>query len=57
MYFVLFRDTANQWRWTLYAENHRKIADSAGGYVNKYDAQAGIDMITSTDTYTQVIER
>ena len=57
MYFVLYRDVANQWRWTLYASNHRKIADSAEGYWNKSDALGGINLVKSTNTATQVYER
>ncbi len=57
MYFVLYQDTAKQWRWTLYASNHRKIADSAEGYWNKSDAIAGINLVKSTDATTPVIER
>jgi uncharacterized protein YegP (UPF0339 family) len=57
MYFVLYRDVANQWRWTLYASNHRKIADSAEGYWNKSDALGGINLVKRTNTATQVYER
>jgi uncharacterized protein YegP (UPF0339 family) len=57
MYFVLYRDSASQWRWTLYAANHLKIADSAEGYTSKQHAQHGIDLVKSTNAYTQVIER
>jgi uncharacterized protein YegP (UPF0339 family) len=56
MNFSLYRDLANQWRWTLYASNHRKIADS-GGYWNKSDAQHGIALVMSTNASTPVYER
>lgn len=56
MAFVLYKDRANQWRWTLYAANHKKIADSAEGYSNKADAQHGIDLVKSTNAYTPVSE-
>jgi uncharacterized protein len=52
MYFSLYRDRANQWRWTLFASNHLKIADSAEGYWNKADAQHGIDLVKSTNSAT-----
>jgi uncharacterized protein YegP (UPF0339 family) len=45
MYFVIYKDTANYWRWTLYAANHRKIADSAESYYNKADCLAGIELV------------
>lgn len=57
MYFSLYRDSVNQWRWTLFASNHKKIADSAEGYWNKSDAQAGIYLVMSTNTNTPVHER
>lgn len=57
MYFVLYKDTASQWRWTLYASNHRKIADSGEGYWNRSDAQHGIDLVKSTNASTPVYER
>jgi uncharacterized protein YegP (UPF0339 family) len=57
MYFVLYQDTVNQWRWTLYASNHKKIADGSEGYWNKSDAVNGINLVKSTNAATPVIER
>jgi uncharacterized protein YegP (UPF0339 family) len=57
MYFSLYRDHANQWRWTLYAANNRKIADSGESYWNKTDAQHGIGLVMSTNAATPVFER
>jgi uncharacterized protein YegP (UPF0339 family) len=57
MYFALYKDIAGYWRWTLYAANNRKIADSGEGYVNKGDAQGGIALVKSTNTSTPVYER
>jgi len=57
MYFILYRDTASQWRWTLYAANNRKIADSGESYWNKSDAQHGIDLVKNTNSMTPVYER
>lgn len=45
MYFVLYKDSANQWRWTYYSANHLKIADSAESYWNKADAINGINLV------------
>jgi uncharacterized protein YegP (UPF0339 family) len=56
MYFRLYKDTSGYWRWTLYAANGRKIADSGEGYINKSDCQAGIDLVKSTSAYTPVQE-
>jgi len=57
MYFVLYKDKASQWRWTLFASNHAKIADSAEGYWNKADAQHGISLVKGTNAATPVVER
>ena len=48
MKFTLYKDTAGYWRWTLYAANSRKVADSGEGYHNKADAQAGINLVKSS---------
>jgi uncharacterized protein YegP (UPF0339 family) len=32
MHFTIYQDIAGGWRWTLYAENNRKIADSGESY-------------------------
>lgn len=56
MYFKLYKDTAGYWRWTLYAANNRKIADSGEGYHNKSDAEGGINLVKSTNYTTPVRE-
>lgn len=48
MYYIVYRDAGGFWRWTLYAANHRKIADSAEGYFNEADCRAGIDLTKSS---------
>lgn len=57
MYFTVYRDSANGWRWTLYAENHRKIADSGEAYVRKEGALWGISLVAGTNANTPVYER
>lgn len=56
MYFKLYKDSAGYWRWTLYAANNRKIADSGESYYNKADAEAGINLVKSTNSSTPVKE-
>lgn len=56
MYFKLYKDTAGFWRWTFYAVNGRKIADSGEGYDNKVDCQSAIDLVKSTSALTPVME-
>ena len=48
MYFELYLDTAGHWRWTLFAGNHRKIANSGEGYFNKSDAEYAIQLVKSS---------
>ncbi len=45
MYFVLYKDTASYWRWTLFAANHLKIANSGEGYFNKSDCLHAIGLV------------
>lgn len=54
--FVVYRDHAYQWRWTFFAANGRKIADSGEGYVNKADCLAGITLLKASFS-AQVYER
>jgi uncharacterized protein YegP (UPF0339 family) len=56
MYFKLYKDTTGYWRWTLYASNGKKIADSGEGYYNKGDAENGINLVKSTNSATPVRE-
>lgn len=56
MYFKLYKDKENQWRWALHATNHKKIADSGEGYNNKADCEAGINLVKSTSSSTPVQE-
>jgi uncharacterized protein len=51
MYFHVYRDQSafRYWRWTLYAANGRKIANSGEGYHNKADCLDAIDLVASTD--------
>lgn len=37
MYFYVYRDVSRHWRWRLVAANHKTLADSGEGYVNKAD--------------------
>jgi uncharacterized protein YegP (UPF0339 family) len=45
MYFYLYKDTASQWRWTLFAANNKKIANSGEGYFNKADCLHAIGLV------------
>jgi uncharacterized protein len=45
MKYSLYKDSQGYWRWTLYAANNRKIADSGESYYNKSDATSAIDLV------------
>lgn len=49
MWFHLYRDANNQWRWTLFAANNRKIANSGEGYLNKADCVHAINLVAASD--------
>ena len=51
---VLGSPTAGEWRWTLYAANNDKIADSAESYKNKQDCRHGIDLVKGATNNTLV---
>ena len=48
MYYRLYKDAVGYWRWTIFASNMRKIADSGEGYINKVDALNGINLVKSS---------
>ena len=50
VYFKKYRDLASQWRWTLYASNNRKIADSGELYWNESDCDHAIGLLRSRRT-------
>ncbi|MBN8691184.1 MAG: DUF1508 domain-containing protein [Armatimonadetes bacterium] len=45
MYYYIYKDTNSEWRWTLYAANNRKIANSGEGYQNKQDCLSAITLV------------
>lgn len=50
MYYMVYKDSASQWRWRLVASNNRIIADSAESYWNKSDCLAGIDLVKGSSS-------
>ena len=46
MHYVYFREeSSNLWCWTLYGEDHRKMAVNVEKYYNKADCLAAIDKV------------
>lgn len=41
-YFKLYKDRAGEYRWSLYAPNHKIIATSGEGYTSKQSAEEGV---------------
>lgn len=56
MTYVMYKDANNQWRWTLYAVNNLKIANSGEGYWNKADCQHAINLVKGSGS-APVVER
>lgn len=56
MYFDLYHESYQGWRWTLFASNGKKIANSGEGYVNKADALSAIGLVKACQN-TPVRER
>jgi uncharacterized protein YegP (UPF0339 family) len=55
MYFRVYLDRAGEWRWTLFAANGRKIADSAEGYMRYDNCVHGVRLVMQTSTSTPVV--
>src|SRR5882724_11843767 len=45
MKFKVYQDVQKQYRWTLFASNGRKLADSGEGYNNKSDCLSALQSI------------
>lgn len=56
LHFLLYRDKAGEWRWTLFAANNKKIASSGEGYHNKEDAKHAVTLVMGASTATPIRE-
>ena len=54
MYFKLYLDKLRTWRWTLFAANHLKVADSGEGYYNENDCLKAIGLVMGTNSTTPI---
>ena len=50
MSFLLYRDTQGYYRWTLFAANNKKIANSGEGYFNKADCLSAINLVKGSSS-------
>jgi uncharacterized protein YegP (UPF0339 family) len=48
MWYELYFESFQGWRWTLWSTNGRKIANSGEGYVNKADAISAINLVKAS---------
>lgn len=46
-HFVIYKDSSDEWRWTLVAKNGEKVADSAEGYKRKADCVRGAGLVAN----------
>lgn len=54
MKFELYKDSQEQWRWRLKANNHRVVAVSGEGYHNLRDCKRGIEITQEASLQTSV---
>jgi len=45
--FVVYKDNAGEFRWRLFAQNGKVIADSGEGYKNRGDCVHGARLVAS----------
>ncbi|MGC9368821.1 MAG: YegP family protein [Paracoccaceae bacterium] len=52
--FLIYKDSAGEYRWRLQASNAKTIADSGEGYKNKSDCMHGIQLVMDTTSNTPI---
>jgi uncharacterized protein YegP (UPF0339 family) len=45
VYYEVYKDLSQQWRWRLVAANYKIIANSGESYWNKSDCMHAIDLV------------
>lgn len=54
--FVLYRDTAGNWRWYLWnKQNRRKIANSGEYFYSKENCERSIELVRSVAPYAPMV--
>lgn len=56
-HFAIYKDGAGEWRWTLYALNNKKLADSGEGYATKQGCVHGINLVKAAAAGTDIWNR
>lgn len=57
MRFYVYQDRAGEWRWRLYAANHRVLADSGEGYLNKQDCIDALNIVATQSGGVPIVYR
>lgn len=55
--FVVYKDTAGEWRWKLVTRNGRTIADSAEGYKRRLGAIDAAIRTQDTAANAEILEK
>ncbi len=48
MRYIIYKDRKGEWRWTLRAANHRKIANAGEGYRRRRDCVKAIRLVSGS---------
>lgn len=48
MGYYIYEDKEGYWRWYLLGPNHRRVAESAEGYLEKQDCRDQIALVKSS---------
>jgi uncharacterized protein YegP (UPF0339 family) len=48
MYYEVYKDRSDNWRWRYVSTNGNIISDSAEGYVHKSDCLRGIEIMKNS---------
>lgn len=55
--FEVYRDSADDYRWRLRADNGNIIADSGQGYSRRTDCEKGIESVKSNAPGAEVVDQ
>jgi uncharacterized protein YegP (UPF0339 family) len=50
MYYWIYQDSQRDWRWSLYASNNQRIADSSAGYQHKEQCLIDIERVKTSSS-------
>lgn len=56
MYFIIYKDNRNEWRWKFRAANHEDIAVSSEGYARRESAIHSINLVKTGSPTAKVYD-